>query len=188
MFKNKSYTQQGKIRDILKGIAQVLAVSFFLLILSGIIQGAVNMITSNYAFDIILNRLSRAEIANNLDLMALYAQDTLDMIADKSGNPSWILPVEKTDWGVLKLDLKNIINTIETSSLNCPVGSDAYEEALRTGRLSLGAISSRIDDIRFAAIFNNKEVAGGIAGYMIGVVAIPITIGILYGMSPRDWY
>jgi hypothetical protein len=188
MTKDRTYEQKRKITKILKKTGEFLAVCFLLLIISGIVQGAIYATTTNYAFDIILNRLSRGISSNDLDLMALYAQETLDMIADKSGNPAWLFPVERTDWDVLKLDLKNMINTIEAASAECAVGTDAYEEATRMGRLSLTAIDIRIEKIRYAAVFNNKEVAGGIAGYMIGVVAIPIVVGILWGFSPRSWY
>ena len=85
--------------------------------------------------------------------MSEYINQSLDLLERYSGNPNWFLPTDLSNWDLIKYDLRVISETTIIANRNTAIGSDAYEEALRSGKTGISVIQDQMQQIRSYEFF-----------------------------------
>ena len=91
-------------------------------------------------------KLERAKSTNNLETVADYIQEALDLLKDNKENPKWIFPDDELNWDLIKSDLKDVISQCKEAEKNLTIGSDAYQEMLDTTFEVIEIIQEQIKD------------------------------------------
>lgn len=97
-----------------------------------------------YPLDKAMGYLSRAEFAQTPDMIADYLRP-VKLLLPNEGNPVWIFPTPRTDFGLIQNDLEamlirtNLISSVEPNSA-------AYNTGLEDLHSSIKIIESNLDE------------------------------------------
>jgi type II secretory pathway pseudopilin PulG len=89
-----------------------------------------------YPLDKAMGYLSRAESAQTTDMMADYLKP-VKVLLPNEGNPVWIFPTPRTDFGFIQNDLKemliraNSISSVETNSAAYSTGLEELHSSIK---------------------------------------------------------
>ncbi len=112
------------------------------LIILGIVLSLLGFTSTYYLLDRGAAYLERAMATADIDEMTRYIQEAKLLIPEE-GNPVWLFPTARTDFGLINNDLDSILERIETMRSIDP-RSDAYQQALDDVRDRIGVIKGQL--------------------------------------------
>jgi hypothetical protein len=95
-----------------------------------------------YLLDKAIGFIARAETAQTSEELAGYIKLTQELIP-ADGNPVWLFPTSKTDFGLIQDNLDSIVHRANTASAMDPL-SDSYNIAIRDMHMSAGSIRTNL--------------------------------------------
>jgi hypothetical protein len=98
-----------------------------------------------YLLDKAVGFVTRAETAQTPEQLAAYIKLTQDLIPAE-GNPVWLFPTTKTDFGLIQANLDSIVHRANIASGMDP-HSESYNLAIIDLHLSAGSIRTNLLEI-----------------------------------------
>ena len=98
-----------------------------------------------YLLDKAIGFVARAETAQTPEQLAEYIKLTQELIP-ADGNPIWLFPTSKTDFGLIQANLDSIVVRANIASSMDPV-SEGYNIAIRDMHMSAGVIRTNLLEI-----------------------------------------
>jgi cellulose synthase/poly-beta-1,6-N-acetylglucosamine synthase-like glycosyltransferase len=98
-----------------------------------------------YLLDKAIGFVARAETAQTPEQLAEYIKLTQELIP-ADGNPVWLFPTSKTDFGLIQANLDSIVIRANIASSMDPV-SEGYNIAIRDMHMSAGVIRTNLLEI-----------------------------------------
>ena len=98
-----------------------------------------------YLLDKAIGFVARAETAQTPEQLAEYIKLTQELIP-ADGNPVWLFPTSKTDFGLIQANLDSIVVRANIASSMDPV-SEGYNIAIRDMHMSAGVIRTNLLEI-----------------------------------------
>jgi hypothetical protein len=96
-----------------------------------------------YPLDKAMGYLSRAETAQTTDMMTDYLRP-VKLLLPNEGNPVWIFPTPRTDFGLIQNDLEEMLTRVNSISSEQP-NSAAYSTGLEELHSSIKIIESNLE-------------------------------------------
>jgi len=118
-------------------------VVLIILCIIGIVLPLMHYYNKVYPLDIAKGYLDRAMASGDVEGMITYSGKALEVLEPYSGNPKWIFPTPDTDFDLIKQNLRECIDRLNTLS-ELPRDSDAYQQGLDDVRAKLKVIRDNL--------------------------------------------
>lgn len=138
-------------------MAAALLIAFVSILALGAVVNHSFYVNNVYEIDQQESILTNALSTNNLADKADYMTKVIRGLADYSGNPVWLYPVEHTDFDSIKRSLVETIRTTQELDSRADINSMSYQQSLSVVDSTIEEIQHRIQHTSTALNFNPYE-------------------------------
>jgi len=117
---------------------------FIAMIFLGAGAATLGYLNTIYPLDRANALMSRAQTTGFADQMISYVEEAR-MLLPKEGNPVWILPTKRTDFGLIQADLQSILDRAQILR-RMDRASDAYQQGMDDLKDKLAVVESQVRD------------------------------------------